>query len=82
MSAKQRKVHKMIDTLRRSDDPLTYTALCEAAGGKSPQDSAAAMLALVKVGLVEASKDGRLTTYRWIADKPAAPKHRSRAKEG
>ena len=80
MSAKHTKVAKMIDTLKKSSDPITFTALCEAADEKYPQDSAAAMFALVEVGLVESGKDGRLTTYKWIGDKPATPKRRSRAK--
>ena len=80
MSAKHSKVKTMIDTLKKSSDPLTYTSLCETAGEKYPQDSASAMLALVEVGLVEAGKDGRLTTYRWVAE-AATPKRRSRSKK-
>ena len=80
MSAKHSKVATMIDTLRKSEDPVTYTKLCKVADEKYPQDSAAAMLALVEVGLVEAGKDGRLTTYRWVGE-AATPKRRSRSKK-
>lgn len=75
---KAEKVHTMIDTLRKSEDAMTFAALCDKAGEKYPQDSQAAMLALVEVGLVEAGKDGRLTTYKWTGDKPSAPTRRPR----
>jgi hypothetical protein len=65
MSTKHTKVKTMIDTLRKSDDALTFASLCETAKEKYPQDVQAAMLALVEVGMVEAGKDGRHVTYKW-----------------
>jgi len=78
MSAKHSKVATMIDTLRKSPEAVTYAKLCEVAEEKYPQDSAAAMFALVEVGLVESGKDGRLTTYKWLGDVPSAPTRRRR----
>ena len=82
MSTKHTKVKTMIDTLRKSDAPVTFASLCEAAKEKYPQDVQAAMFALVEVGLVESGKDGRLTTYRWVGQSQSTPtrSRRSRAK--
>jgi hypothetical protein len=81
MSTKHTKVKTMIDTLRKSDRPVTFASLCETAKEKYPQDVQAAMLALVEVGLVESGKDGRLTTYRWTGERPA-PKRRGAKQAG
>jgi hypothetical protein len=81
MSTKHTKVKTMIDTLRKSDEAVTFASLCETAKEKYPQDVQAAMLALVEVGLVESGKDGRAITYRWISDKPAPRRPRAKKAE-
>lgn len=47
------QVTKMLDTIRKSDDPVPFDDLCKTAGAKYPQDVQAAMFALELTGLVD-----------------------------
>jgi len=68
------QVVKMIDTLRKSDDPIGFTDLCNKVGAKYPQDVQAAMFALESVGIItrwtyaeEGSTRSRIA-YKWARD--------------
>lgn len=47
------QVTKMLDVLRKSDDPVPFDRLCSSAGAKYPQDVQAAMFSLELTGLVD-----------------------------
>lgn len=59
---KQVQVNKMVDSLKRSKEPMTLKALMEKAGAKYSQDVNAAFFALEHVGLVKCV-DG---AYAWV----------------
>lgn len=78
------QVAKMIDLLRKSDDPIAFsnsdgTGLCERVGAKYPQDVQAAMFALDIVGAVErytfvteGSTKSRIA-YGWAGEEAPRP---------
>ena len=68
------QVVKMIDVLRKSEDPIGFTDLCDKVGAKYPQDVQAAMFALESVGIVtrytyaeEGSTRSRIA-YKWARE--------------
>ena len=71
VSKKQTQVAQMIDTLRKSEDPIAFTDLCAKVEAKYPQDVNAAMFALEHLGLVKREVDGP-AAYTWIGDRPAS----------
>lgn len=72
-------VNGIIIALKASDEAIPFATLNEKVGNKFPADVVAAMYALETLGLVEHTKDGRASSYKWVGDKPAASSRRRRA---
>jgi len=75
------QVAKMIEALRKSKDPIGFTALCKSIKpeAKYPQDVQAAMFALDLIGaverytFVEEGSTRSQVAYKWVGDAEARP---------